>query len=96
MIKLIKPVLPKDDRIDITHMNVFECTPSRVDTVILDLWVGNGTPSMKNEMLQSFAVMKHCYPDAEIYIWGAGDSWLNPAVDEEIRKRIPKEYWYES
>ena len=93
VIKLIKPLLPKDKRIKITNMNILDITPSRVDTVILDLWVGEGTSSMKNEMLQAFALMKKRFSNANVYIWGAGDSWLNPAVDEEVRRKIPNIYW---
>ena len=58
------------------------------DTIILDLWVGSGSRNMFYEMLSAYTYFKTKCPSANVYIWGYGESWLNPAVDDNIRKKL--------
>jgi len=93
VIKLIAPLLPKSKRIRIFHDNIYEFENSQTEynTVILDLWVKSededGRP-MVTEMLASYAKFKVKYPKARIFIWGIGDSTINPAVNSEVRRMI--------
>ena len=93
VIDLVKPLLFGLNKAHVHKGNVFHCAHGEYDTVILDLWVGKGTPKVGYEMLGAFATFKARFPKANVFIWGHGSSSLNPAVDDKLRKQIPKEYY---
>jgi len=94
VIKLIQPLLPQSQRVSIHEQNVFVFDIEKdYRTVILDLWVGEGTREVSRQMLSAFATFKVRYPRANVYIWGHGSPSLNPSVDPNVRKKIPRDYW---
>jgi len=86
VIELVKPLLPVDERVRVIHGDVFTANPKNYDTIVLDLWVGRGSPEMMIEMLNAYMYFKSRNINAEIYIWGLGDEKINPAVNMEARK----------
>jgi hypothetical protein len=96
VINLIKPLLPKDDRVEIVNDNVFnyEYVHGNYDTIVLDLWVRGEDIKTKiaglNEEFPPFIAylrFKANNPKANVYVWGLRDPTINPAV-----KPVSKEY----
>jgi len=97
VIKLITPLLPLSEKLHIENYDVMAVSPEKdYNTVILDLWVKAekepGT-TIFNQMVIAFATFKRLYPTANVFIWGIGDASINPSIDPEVRKLIPKDYW---
>jgi len=93
VIDLVKPFLFGLNKAHIYKGDIFHCAHGDYDTVILDLWVGKGTPKIAHEMLTALAIFKTRFPKANVFIWGHGSSEINPAVDREVRRKLPREYW---
>lgn len=92
--ELISPLLPKDQRIKVQNCDVYKVpNPEKYDTIILDLWVGKGSQLTAMQMYSAFAHFKAFNENNQVFIWGTGDAEINPAVNKEIRDKIPKEYW---
>ena len=93
MIKLISPLLPKDNRIKIINYDFFKepFKEKQYDTIIIDLWVGNngdfeicGT-KQKVPMLSYYQRIKFNNPQSKVFIWGARNPEINPACKKEER-----------
>ena len=100
VIALIKPRIPTASNLQFHNDSIYAFAHygQNYDTVIIDLWIkssGSRTEGAKiyAEMMTAFAVFKKLYPKANIYIWGLGDSSINPSVDPDIRKAIPPDYY---
>jgi hypothetical protein len=95
VIKLIKPLLPTDKKpVDIKLCDIYKFPKAEAfDTIILDMWVGKGSPVVAEQMLSALAHFKVLNPKNQVFIWGHGMHAVNPAVDDKVRARIPKEYW---
>lgn len=92
VIDLIKPLIPMR-KVKIHNRNVLEMASDRYDTVILDLWVysensGIDRGQMYTEMIETWAFFKATNPESKVYVWGTGDSGMNPAVNGNVRKII--------
>ena len=95
VIALVYPLLPHEDKPIFVHSdNIYEFpNAERYDTIILDMWVGKGSPSVAAQMLSALAHFKVLNPNNQVFIWGHGMHAVNPAVDDKVRAKIPKEYW---
>jgi hypothetical protein len=87
VIRLIKPLLPKDNRINIINDDFFK-EPFRkkhYDTIIIDLWVGdNGNFEIcgtgeKVPILTYYTRVKSNTPSSRVFLWGIRDKIANPA-----------------
>jgi len=98
VIQLIKPFLPKDDRVNIICDNVLRYKYLRegYDTIVLDLWVKDASTDharmagdSENYIgpLEAYYMFKYASPYSNVYIWGLRHPAINPAV-----KRVSKEY----
>ena len=100
VISLVKPLLPRDSRVNVFHMDASSDVLLRkgYDTVIIDLLVKEGDdvvlagssadPSMVYVIKKRFEIEN---PDAKVFIWGIRDPYVNPAVthvDEKVYASI--------
>ena len=94
VIKLMKNKIPKD--VKIHNKDISEYPMKRIqkifskekpmschDTVILDIWVGQGTPNKWAEMMGFFNQFKQACPNSKVMIWGSGISDINPAIPDD-------------
>lgn len=87
--KLISPFLPHSPKVELINKDIFTMNASDYDTVVLDLWVKGEKDSprvMGMDMLRAFTHFKAQNANNNIYIWGMGESIINPAVDPKVRK----------
>ena len=95
VIQLIKPLLPKDDRVKIYCADVLKWIWLHrfYDTVVLDLWVKDFESiniagfNYNLNWLDVYMKVRKYMPQAEVYIWGIRNSNINPAY-----KGVSEEY----
>ncbi len=85
VIKLMRENIPPDNRIDIIHRDFWEYLESNdlsegYNTVLLDIWWGDGNSQMALEMNILRFKVSAFIPEAKIMIWGLRDPEINPAV----------------
>jgi len=84
-------------KVNLHRRDIYDFNVSSYDTIILDLWVKDAEEDWLityGQMLSAFNYFSNQNPAARIFIWGVGDEVLNPAIDREVRLKLPKEYWY--
>ncbi|MHA1285985.1 MAG: hypothetical protein ACTSPB_01155 [Candidatus Thorarchaeota archaeon] len=90
VITLIKPLLPRDDRVTVHHHDIFahRWVHRDYDTIVLDLWVKHDNEAMTiagavggMSLIPTYMRFKANNPHSKIYVWGHRDSAINPAVE---------------
>lgn len=83
VIELMLENIPIDKRIKIFKENFWgyiEGGKEYYDTVVLDIWWGDGSKKIGMEMFMASMKVKDALPDAKVMIWGHRDPEVNPAV----------------
>jgi len=94
VIELVQPLLPTSKTISVDLCDVYLLkNPESYDTIILDMWVGKGNEKVAIQMFSAFAYFKVMNSKNQVFIWGHGSNNINPAVDDNVRAKMPKEYW---
>lgn len=89
VIKLISPMLSRNPNLEIELVDIYEYPGvDEFDTIILDMWVGKGSPKIAAEMMSAFIYFKAINPKADVFIWGHGSSTYNPSVGRAARKKV--------
>lgn len=89
VIKLIKPLLPKDKRLKILHDDIYNWRFEReaYDSIVLDIWVWDNREKIrecgtdyKTHPERAWFKFQALHPEASVYYWGSRDPKKNPAV----------------
>jgi hypothetical protein len=86
VIRLVKPLVPKDSRIDIVHADWYKFTPDeQPDGVFYDLFVGDADNGLLAMAIREIIELKRRFPTAGVFrIHGFNSDKLNEIGDQVI------------